>query len=105
MGGLVYFTSIGLPILLLIAVANAIQKRRITAFNAYRVSLERLKADPINANRREQTLHLGRMYVEVMRGVRGSTTFDEVALKNDIDAACAGAVTVQGRSIEGRLVP
>jgi len=62
----------------------------------YRASLEKLKHDPNNPNLRQATLALGRIYSEAMRDSKGRTIFDEIALKNDIDAACAGATTGRG---------
>ena len=59
---------------------------RSEAKQAYLESLEKLKRDPENPDLREQTLALGRAYAR--KGVPG---FDEVALMNDINAACARA--------------
>jgi hypothetical protein len=59
---------------------------RSAAKQAYVDSLERLKRDPQNPNLREQTLALGRAYAR-----KGGC--DEVALMNDINAACARAAT------------
>src|SRR5687768_16428057 len=73
------------------------------AQQAYRASLENLKSDPTNAELRQTTLSLGRAYSNFSRNRDGVTVYDEVALKNDIDAACAGAVIVQTRSVEERL--
>ena len=78
-------------------------KRREAAYKAYRAGLANLTDDPNNPELRKRVLRLGREYSELMRGELGRTTFDEIALKNDIDAACAGAVNFHGRSIEDRL--
>jgi len=72
-------------------------------------SLRRLKSNPTNADVRERTLHLGRTYSNLTRNQSGVTVFDEVALSNDINAACAGAATLvantntQSQTIESRL--
>jgi hypothetical protein len=77
---------------------------RDEAKQAYLGSLEKLKHDPQNPDLREQTLALGRAYAR--KGVVG---FDEVALMNDINAACARAATnvpAEGQSkppVEERL--
>ncbi len=87
------------------------------ARQAYVDSLEELKRDPQNPDLREQTLALGRQYsaradVCLQSGppISGVTGFDEVALMNDINAACARAGgRVAGReegpqpSLEARL--
>ncbi len=65
--------------------------------DAYQASLERLKEVPSDPHIREQTLHLGRNYAAYTRnaaGQDGVTLFDEVALANDIQAACAAAARV-----------
>jgi hypothetical protein len=78
---------------------------RSQAKQAYLESLERLKRDPQNPDLREQTLTLGRAYAH-----KAASGFDEVALMNDINAACARAVnkvaaeeTAQKPSVEERL--
>ena len=80
------------------------QKALAAALQAYQVSLERLEADPNNPQLRQQALRLGRDYLNLTRNKQGVTVYDEVALKNDIDAVCAGAVSVQNRSVEERFV-
>lgn len=79
------------------------EEAREAARKSYKDSLERLKTDPTHPGKREKALRLGREYAVLVRRRLGRSVFDEVALKNDIDAACAGAVNVQGRSIEDRL--
>jgi hypothetical protein len=66
---------------------------RAAAKTAYQRSLALLRDDPDNAALRQRTLELGRAYSELTRKNDGVITFDEVALRNDIDAACAGAGT------------
>lgn len=91
-GCLIFFILIVL--LVAIAVANAAkatQQAKDKAHGAYRESLAQLKLDPSNPNLRQETLRLGREYSNLTRDKKGVTVFDEVALSNDINAACAGA--------------
>ena|SRR5437868_5709572 len=80
------------------------------AKGAYQDSLSRLKSDPANADLRQKTLQLGRIYSNLTRDKKGVTLFDEVALMNDINAACTGAAkktmlnkSSNERTIEERL--
>jgi hypothetical protein len=84
------------------AAANAESAQR-KALEEYQSSLARLKGNPTNADLRQETLRLGRAYSNLTRNTKGVTLFDEVAVKNDIDAACAGSVQMQNRTIEQRL--
>jgi hypothetical protein len=81
--------------------------QRARARSAYEESLSQLKADPANPDLRGETLRLGRVYSNLTRNGKGVTIFDEVALSNDINAACAGAAGVRGSrqlpSVEARL--
>jgi len=76
----------------------------------YQDALSRLRSDPVNPLVKEDALKLGRHYAAVTRKGQGFavTLFDEVALSNDIQAACAAATaqsaqTLSSRSIEQRL--
>jgi hypothetical protein len=102
MGG---YVCIGLVVLFIIAaiIQGHTQKERQKAWLAYQRSLSRLKAAPTNANLRQQALQLGRAYSNLTRNKKGVTLFDEVALMNDINAACAGAATL--RNVEVASVP
>ena len=71
--------------------ANAAEEAKRKAKQAYQRALSHLKQDPVNANLRQKTLSLGRAYSDLMRDKKGNTVFDEVALMNDINAACAAA--------------
>lgn len=62
-----------------------------SAKDAYEKSLADLSADPNNAGLRKATLTLGRTYANLTRDQKGVTIFDEVALMNDINAACGAA--------------
>ncbi len=70
--------------------AKALEEARV----AYQTSLAQLKQNPTNADLRQRTLALGRKYSNLTRDKKGVTIFDEIALMNDINAACAGATTV-----------
>ena len=86
-----------MEILILLGVVGAImfyvshmkEKERREALDAYNGSLNLLKQDPANSDMRQKTLSLGRAYSTLMRDKKGNTVFDEVALMNDIGAACA----------------
>jgi hypothetical protein len=64
------------------------------ARQAYYSSLEQLKRYPTNADLRQRTLGLGRAYSAMTRERKNVTIYDEMALSNDINAACAGAPMV-----------
>ncbi|HYC78446.1 MAG TPA: SHOCT domain-containing protein [Planctomycetota bacterium] len=93
MEGCLIFGALLLGIAVFVAVAQAREKER--ARRAYQRSLEQLRRDPTNARLRTLTLELGRVYSNLMRDKKGHTTFDEVALMNDIGAACAAAAVVR----------
>jgi len=59
----------------------------------YRQMLEVLRSNPTDPKMRERALNWGRRFAELTRQPVGSgvTIYDEVALSNDINAACAGA--------------
>lgn len=67
------------------------QKQLDAARQAYQDSLALLKTRPTSADLRARTLELGRNYSNLTRDKKGVTVFDEVALSNDIGAACAAA--------------
>lgn len=79
----------------------------------YRTILQRLKGEPNNPDLKEQALKLGRKYSGLTRqfhGNGGVTIYDEMAISNDINAACAAAPNAfqikpgkAGDSIEERL--
>jgi len=66
------------------------------AGNAYYSALEQLKHDSTNANLRQHVLGLGRRYSNLTRDKKGVTIYDEMALMNDINAACAGTMPMGG---------
>lgn len=64
-------------------------------------SLKKLKNDPTNADVKIYTLEAGRKYAELTRqyvGHNGITLYDEVALMNDINAACASAAITSSKN-------
>ena len=100
-----------IAIIALVVSANNRKKALAKAKASYQAALSKLKSDPTNADLRQRTLGLGRVYSNLTRRRRGVTVFDEVALMNDINAACAGATSVprkmeppaEAASIENRL--
>ena len=98
---LVVLLFVVLPICLSVYGTNLLRKqqekarRRLnTARHAYQSSLEQLREHPTDPELRQKTLDLGRYYSGLTREENSVTIFDEIALKNDIDAACAGAVNL-----------
>lgn len=88
---LVVLGFVVLIIVLTIRQAQARKRALREGKQNYLDSLEKLKHSPTNANLRQRTLELGRYYSNLTRNQQGVTIFDEVALSNDIGAACAGA--------------
>jgi hypothetical protein len=86
-----FLIIVGLAIAALVSSANRQAKELAQAKAAYQNSLARLKSKPTSADLRQRTLELGRAYSNLTRNKKGVTVFDEVALMNDINAACAGA--------------
>jgi hypothetical protein len=72
-----------------------------------------LKERPTDRDLRQRTLEWGRHYSNLTRQNQGVTVFDELALSNDINAACAGAsriasstpssASVDSAAVEDRL--
>lgn len=71
------------------------ERRLREAEEAYRSSLAKLKKQPTNPDLKQATLGLGRAYSSLTRDSKGVSLFDEVALSNDINAACAAAMVPQ----------
>ena len=67
------------------------------AKEVYEASLVRLRERPNDPDCKQEALRLGRLYAEWTRHRQGTnvTLFDEVALANDLQAACAAAATQQ----------
>ncbi len=71
------------------------------AEDLYKNSLEALKNNPTDANRKQECLQFGRELASLTRnyqGIEGVTIFDELALMNDINAACAGAPSLSTKT-------
>lgn len=78
-----------------IITANNKSKELMRVKQHYLDSLNALKRNPNSSEIRQRTLSFGRAYASSAKNSSGTTVFDEVALKNDIDAACAGAVVAK----------
>jgi hypothetical protein len=98
------------------AIYSATQKAKEleAARQTYLKSLSELKQSPTDADVKQRALALGRAYSNLTRDKKGNTVFDEVALMNDINAACAAATATRppsassapvaaGESVEERL--
>jgi hypothetical protein len=78
---------------IVIMVFYSAAKIRTQAWTAYQEALGRLVAHPSDPHQRQEALALGRAYMATTRGcltLGNVTLFDEMALKNDLDAAAAG---------------
>lgn len=93
--------------------AHHSEREKQKALEAYNASLSALKINPASSDVRQETLRLGRIYSNLVRDNKGNTIFDEVALMNDINAACAATQHViqsqsnpeqQPESAESRLL-
>ena len=111
-GFVVGFITLIALVIILMAISYELRKRekeRQEAQEAYRKSLKLLKASPANPEIKERTLLLGRKHSNLARYKKGVTLYDEVALMNDINAACAAAAQalpkpgVSKGSLEERL--
>lgn len=85
-----------LAVIIVIAVLVRVSQSQTLdeAKKAYKESLAALSADPTNTGLWQSTLELGRAYSNLTRNRKGVTLFDEVALMNDINAACGGKVGI-----------
>ena len=61
------------------------------ALETYNSALLALKRSPNDADKRMAALQAGRRYSALTRDQKQVQLFDEIALKNDLDAACASA--------------
>ena len=89
-----------------IAIYSGIQKGNAinAAKKAYLHSLAELKRAPTNPEIKQHTLALGRTYSNLTRDKKGNTLFDEVALMNDINAACAAAAVISSTANTPSLI-
>ena len=84
-----FFVAVAVVLFVLISDSNAKLSQLNKAKKCYVDSLEDLKKDPANSDLRQKTLALGREYSNLARNSKGQTIFDEIALMNDLNAACA----------------
>ena len=91
---LIFFVVIGLLIWIGVYGAMDLEKRQENARHQYHMCLSSLKKEPDNADLRQRTLAMGRIYSFLLRDAKGNTLFDEIALMNDITAACAATQQV-----------
>ena len=108
---------LGLVLVVLAVVAIAVyissseesRKRLEVAHQRYQGSLAELKQKPTDPDLKVQALQFGREYSRLTREGGKETLFDEAALSNDINAACAAATravevpTSQPATVEARL--
>jgi hypothetical protein len=127
MEGVIFLISLAIVVISTIAFVNNVEGKRFeeglkkkakaaqlysNKENDYFHSLSALKNDPNNPEIKQQTLKKGREFSAFSRQYQGQnkavTIFDEMALMNDINAACASATVVSSKtenslSIEERL--
>jgi hypothetical protein len=94
-----FFIFLVIVVIVALLAGNAEGKKLLQAKQAYLSSLENLKKEPRNADLRQKTLELGRTYSNLTRDSKGVTMYDEMALMNDIGAACAAATATEVPSI------
>jgi len=89
-----FWFFVGLVLVLVAIIAASNGDKLVQAKKSYEASLTKLKSDPANSDLRQQTLALGRAYSNLARDSKGRTIFDEIALMNDLNAACAATQQV-----------
>jgi len=72
-------------------IANRKRQSKRDKKEDYDFLLNELENHPNNPKIRRRCLEIGREYARMCREDGSETTFDELAIKNDIDAACAAA--------------
>ena len=77
-----------------ILMVNLKAKAFAEAGRKYKASLAALSKSPADSRLRQEALRLGREYSNMTRDRSGRTLFDEVALMNDINAACGGVMSL-----------
>lgn len=98
-----FFIFLVIVVIVALLAGNAEGKKLLQAKQAYLSSLENLKKEPRNADLRQKTLELGRTYSNLTRNSKGVTIYDEMALMNDIGAACAAVTEVPSISTQDRI--
>ena len=71
--------------------AMASESKKSKAKQEYDAALHALRRDPVDSRLRERALAKGRYYSNLTRNSKGVTIYDEMAIKNDLDAAAAAA--------------
>lgn len=74
---------------------SARNKKKANIFKRYQQSLARLRNNPNDAELKQNTITLGRTYSNLTRNKNGDIAFDEMALMNEINAACANTQPIQ----------
>ena len=92
MRGLLGLIGIGFIIWILIELAKEKREHLAATKAAYERSLAHLKEDPHSPELKQRTLALGRTYSNLTRNRKGVAVYDEVALSNDINSACAASI-------------
>ncbi|HVL38843.1 MAG TPA: SHOCT domain-containing protein [Fimbriimonadaceae bacterium] len=80
---------LGVAAVIMVVVMIAQSQAKEQAKQAYRAALEHLKMHPADPRAREDALAKGRIYSNMTRNGPGVAIYDEMAIKNDLDAACA----------------
>ena len=79
---------------IVIWIAKAVARSQAKA--AYQQALAILERNPTDGGARKRALRLGRAYSNLMRDGEGETLFDEVAVRNDMDAVSGGKTEIVG---------
>jgi hypothetical protein len=85
---------VGFIVIFAVSKAEEFARELAEAKATYHASLEKLSDDPTNPSLRKTTLEFGRVYSNLTRKKQGVSLFDEVALMNDINAACGGTTAI-----------
>ena len=86
---LMVFAFVGIIIVALMAIGR--QSFKDEAKNTYEFALSKFRKDPTNVELRQDVLNAGRRYSSLTRNSNGTSSFDEMAIKNDLDTAMASA--------------
>ena len=91
---LMLIVALGFGVHVAMKYAAETKRRLLVAKRAYQLALEEVKKNPTSPDARQTALQLGRRYSALTREHNNVTLFDEIALKNDIDAASAGVAAI-----------
>lgn len=85
--------------------SRELRRLRYSKKEDYEFLLNELETQPNNPKIRRRCLEVGREYARLVREDGAETTFDELSIKNDIDAACAaGSITSENPAEDYQLV-